>query len=83
MTVATPPSTIDANADAQRRRRIRRLALACAGLMLLTTIFSAYIRHVQAGLGCADWPACYGQGLRALQQRMDDPTMAAVARLPA
>ncbi len=34
-------------------------------LVLLTTIsinlLSAYIRHLEAGLDCADWPACYGQ----------------------
>ena len=24
-------------------------------------MLSSYIRHHEAGLGCADWPACYGQ----------------------
>ena len=32
--------------------------------MLATLLLSAYMRLSQAGLGCADWPACYGQALR-------------------
>lgn len=55
----------------QRRRSdafVRRLALACAVLVLAITSLSAFIRLSKAGLSCADWPACYGQGLRELQQ---------------
>ena len=36
-------------------------------LMLATIVLSAFMRLSQAGLGCDDWPACYGQSLRALQ----------------
>jgi cytochrome c oxidase assembly protein subunit 15 len=51
--------------DASRRLAlVGRLAAACSLLMLLTVAFSAYMRLSQAGLGCADWPACYGQFLR-------------------
>jgi cytochrome c oxidase assembly protein subunit 15 len=40
---------------------LRRLALCSAVLMLATIVLSAFMRLSQAGLGCADWPACYGQ----------------------
>ncbi len=42
--------------------------------MLATTSLSAFIRLSQAGLGCADWPQCYGSRLRAAQQ--ETPTSA-------
>ena len=38
----------------------RRLAAAAAFAVFLVIVASAYLRHAQAGLGCADWPACYG-----------------------
>ncbi len=47
---------------------IRRLAGLCAVLVLAVTSFSAYLRLTHAGLGCADWPQCYGQSLRQAQQ---------------
>lgn len=36
-------------------------------LVLVFTVIaaSAYLRLDQAGLGCADWPACYGARLAA------------------
>ena len=38
--------------------------MACATLLLLlaVTALSAYLRHSAAGLGCAAWPLCFGQG---------------------
>lgn len=30
------------------------------GLVFVVIVASAYLRLTQAGLGCADWPACYG-----------------------
>ncbi|MFT3818065.1 MAG: COX15/CtaA family protein [Rubrivivax sp.] len=57
-----PPAPSPA-ADA-RRALIRRLARVCVALMLATIVLSAYLRLSQAGLGCGDWPACYGQVLR-------------------
>jgi cytochrome c oxidase assembly protein subunit 15 len=39
---------------------MRLVVLALAALMLVITTTSAYIRLVQAGIGCEDWPACYG-----------------------
>lgn len=43
-----------------RRRRIRLLALLVGLLSLTVVAVSAYLRLDAAGLGCADWPACYG-----------------------
>lgn len=43
---------------------MRYLVLAALLLMLVLTTTSAYIRLAQAGLGCADWPACYGRAVR-------------------
>ena len=45
-----------------RPRLLRRLALLCLLLLVLVTSLSAFMRHSAAGLGCAPWPACYGQG---------------------
>ncbi len=64
---------------------LRRLALMCAVMVLAVTSLSAYIRLSKAGLGCADWPQCYGQNLRQAQQGVatsaDDQTSTAMARL--
>lgn len=69
----------------RRYRILRRLALLCAAMVLAVTSLSAFIRLTKAGLGCADWPACYGQELRRLQQGMaasdDAQTATATARL--
>jgi cytochrome c oxidase assembly protein subunit 15 len=42
---------------------MRRVVLAVFLLVLVITTTSAYIRLSQAGLGCADWPACYGRSV--------------------
>lgn len=53
---------MDADKEAAlRRRRVRRLALILFGLSLAVVCISAYVRLTAAGLGCSDWPACYGQ----------------------
>jgi cytochrome c oxidase assembly protein subunit 15 len=39
----------------------RALATAGAALVLVVVVSSAYLRLSQAGLSCADWPACYGR----------------------
>lgn len=44
-----------------RPNKIRGAALLLAALSLLVVAVSAYMRLDGAGLGCADWPACYGQ----------------------
>jgi cytochrome c oxidase assembly protein subunit 15 len=39
---------------------IRRLALAGVLLGFIVVVLGAYVRLTAAGLGCPDWPGCYG-----------------------
>jgi heme a synthase len=39
---------------------IRRLALTGLVLCLIVVVLGAYVRLSAAGLGCPDWPGCYG-----------------------
>ncbi|HEX5802623.1 MAG TPA: COX15/CtaA family protein [Azospira sp.] len=48
------------NGELRRLGRIRGLALVIGALSLVVVAVSAYLRLDAAGLGCADWPACYG-----------------------
>ena len=38
----------------------RRLALAGAMLAAAVVVLGAWVRLTDAGLGCPDWPGCYG-----------------------
>ncbi|SEF76351.1 cytochrome c oxidase assembly protein subunit 15 [Thauera chlorobenzoica] len=38
----------------------RGLVLAALVLTLVVVVFGAYVRLADAGLGCPDWPGCYG-----------------------
>jgi heme a synthase len=38
----------------------RRLALAGAALAAVVVVLGAWVRLTNAGLGCPDWPGCYG-----------------------
>ena len=40
---------------------LHRLALVAAFLALVVIVLGAYVRLSHAGLGCPDWPGCYGQ----------------------
>jgi cytochrome c oxidase assembly protein subunit 15 len=42
-------------------RWIRSLALAGLVLCFSVVVLGAYVRLTTAGLGCPDWPGCYGQ----------------------
>ncbi|MCM8596794.1 COX15/CtaA family protein [Accumulibacter sp.] len=46
---------------AGRLRMVRWLGFLLVALSLFVVGASAYLRLDAAGLGCADWPACYGQ----------------------
>ena len=58
-----------------RLRRVRALARLLTALSLLVVLVSAYLRLDGAGLGCADWPACYAR-LLALPPAPPDYGMA-------
>ncbi len=40
--------------------RFRRLAIATTATVFILVILGAYVRLSDAGLGCPDWPGCYG-----------------------
>tara|TARA_Y100001933_G_scaffold228982_1_gene244919 strand:+ start:1594 stop:2634 length:1041 start_codon:yes stop_codon:yes gene_type:complete len=42
------------------RQRFTRLALFAVGLAVVVVVLGAFTRLVDAGLGCPDWPGCYG-----------------------
>ena len=39
----------------------RRLVMLALALTAIVVVFGAYVRLSDAGLGCPDWPGCYGQ----------------------
>jgi cytochrome c oxidase assembly protein subunit 15 len=68
----------------RRRFLLARVAWLCAVTVLAVTTLSAFIRLSNAGLGCADWPQCYGQrGVEATAGLAggDEGTAVALARL--
>lgn len=44
----------------ERQRLLARASVAGALLVLIVIVTSAFLRLVQFGVGCEDWPACYG-----------------------
>ena len=42
-------------------RWLRRLALGIAVLAFVVAVLGAWVRLTGAGLGCPDWPGCYGR----------------------
>lgn len=55
-----------------RLKRIGILARVLAALSLLVLLVSAYIRLGGAGLGCSQWPDCYGEILAGTQRLQAD-----------
>ena len=55
----------------------RRLVLATTCLAFIVVIAGAYVRLVGAGLGCPDWPGCYGEATPALAQAAIDKAVRA------
>ena len=44
----------------EARRRTSSLVAIAVGLAAVVVVLGAYTRLVDAGLGCPDWPGCYG-----------------------
>ncbi len=44
-----------------KRSNINRLAAAATVLAFCVVVLGAFVRLSDAGLGCPDWPGCYGQ----------------------
>lgn len=51
------------NTATQSRKPSYRLALFATGFAVSVIILGAFTRLVDAGLGCPDWPGCYGHVL--------------------
>lgn len=47
--------------DERRARFFYRLAWAALALTFGVVLLGAYVRLSDAGLGCPDWPGCYGR----------------------
>jgi cytochrome c oxidase assembly protein subunit 15 len=56
---------------ARRYLLLGRIATLCVLLVLTVISISAFIRLSNAGLGCTDWPQCYGSKMRQALQGME------------
>ena len=57
----------------------RRVLIVAITLAAVTIVFGAYVRLTDAGLGCPDWPGCYGRLLvpkSAAELAPGDPNLA-------
>lgn len=52
---------LSADSSARARRLLAPFAWLAVFLTFVVIVASAFIRHTQAGLDCADWPACYAR----------------------
>jgi cytochrome c oxidase assembly protein subunit 15 len=60
--LATPPAIpAAAPGESAQARSFRRLVTVTAALTLGLLMLGAWVRLTDAGLGCPDWPGCYGK----------------------
>jgi cytochrome c oxidase assembly protein subunit 15 len=43
------------------KKRYSQMSLFAVGLTLIVIVLGAWVRLTDAGLGCPDWPGCYGE----------------------
>ncbi len=60
---------------------LRRFATAGVVLVFAVIVASAYLRLTQSGLGCADWPACYGAAPSLANPVAEPPLLIGVIRV--
>ena len=58
----------------------RRLALAGALLAAAVVVLGAWVRLTDAGLGCPDWPGCYGHVYPKPDMRRRNPAFSSPKR---
>ena len=56
-----PDAPPNGRAGRMLARRFRRLALWTTALAFAVVVLGAWVRLTGAGLGCPDWPGCYGR----------------------
>ena len=54
------------------RRAYLNLSIGLLALAMVVIVFGAYVRLTDAGLGCPDWPGCYGKLLVPAEQNLPD-----------
>lgn len=72
-------------------RVYRRLSYLATVLALVVVVLGAYVRLTDAGLGCPDWPGCYGHNavaallllaVLALNHHLNHPLTPAMGQAP-
>ena len=51
---------LDTSHKAELTRKLRLFVAGAIGLAVVVVVLGAFTRLVDAGLGCPDWPGCYG-----------------------
>jgi cytochrome c oxidase assembly protein subunit 15 len=72
--------TLSGTPDSRTNQAVLRLLTIATVLAAVTIVFGAYVRLTDAGLGCPDWPGCYGRLLvpeSAAELPANDPNLAA------
>ncbi len=62
--------------DASPAKRLRALTLLTLFLTFDLVVFGAFTRLSDSGLGCPDWPGCYGSASRPMPPSRCSVTMA-------